>query len=173
MLWDKLFFVGFTIIGLGLAAYIVYTGWISVDNPDYCLLFSDDFSNGVTDDNWSYEQQVGGFGAHSFDWTTVDTKNVYTDTNGLHIVPTITTEVTDITEAQLNNGYTLNLTALGTCTGTDADDCVMISNSTEGTIINPVRSARLNTKGKHNIRYGKVEVVAKLPKGDWLWPAIW
>ena len=21
--------------------------------------------------------------------------------------------------------------------------------------------------------YGKVEVVAKLPEGDWLWPAIW
>ncbi|KAK7096009.1 hypothetical protein V1264_005357 [Littorina saxatilis] len=24
-----------------------------------------------------------------------------------------------------------------------------------------------------NIRYGRVEVLAQLPKGDWLWPAIW
>jgi beta-glucanase (GH16 family) len=40
-------------------------------------------------------------------------------------------------------------------------------------MINPVRSARLTTKGKQTIRYGKVEVVAKLPVGDWLWPAIW
>jgi hypothetical protein len=32
---------------------------------------------------------------------------------------------------------------------------------------------RITTKGKKTIKYGKVEVVAKLPKGDWLWPAIW
>jgi beta-glucanase (GH16 family) len=42
-----------------------------------------------------------------------------------------------------------------------------------GRVINPVRSARINTKGKKSIRYGKVEVKAKMPKGDWLWPAIW
>jgi beta-glucanase (GH16 family) len=48
-----------------------------------------------------------------------------------------------------------------------------VSNSTLGSVINPVRSARLTTQGKHNITYGKIEVVAKLPRGDWLWPAIW
>lgn len=42
-----------------------------------------------------------------------------------------------------------------------------------GRIINPVRSARLSTKGRKSIRYGRVEVTAKLPRGDWLWPAIW
>lgn len=40
-------------------------------------------------------------------------------------------------------------------------------------MIPPVRSARLTTKGNKGIRYGRVEVVAKLPKGDWIWPAIW
>jgi len=34
-------------------------------------------------------------------------------------------------------------------------------------------SGRINTRGKKNIKYGKVEVKAKLPQGDWLWPAIW
>jgi beta-glucanase (GH16 family) len=24
-----------------------------------------------------------------------------------------------------------------------------------------------------NMRYGRVEVMAKLPKGDWIWPGIW
>jgi beta-glucanase (GH16 family) len=51
--------------------------------------------------------------------------------------------------------------------------CSIRSNVTAGTIINPVRSARLNTKGKKTLRYGRVEVVAKMPKGNWLWPAIW
>lgn len=27
--------------------------------------------------------------------------------------------------------------------------------------------------GKQTMLYGKVEIVAKLPKGDWLWPALW
>lgn len=44
---------------------------------------------------------------------------------------------------------------------------------TSGAIINPVRSARLTTKGSKSIKYGRVEVVAKMPKGSWLWPAIW
>lgn len=37
----------------------------------------------------------------------------------------------------------------------------------------PVYSGRINTKGSASIKYGRVEVVAKMPKGDWLWPAIW
>lgn len=48
--------------------------------------------------------------------------------------------------------------------------CSVRSNKTSGDIINPVRSARLSTKGKRGIQYGKIEVVAKMPKGDWLWP---
>lgn len=34
-------------------------------------------------------------------------------------------------------------------------------------------SARLTTKNSHHITYGKVEIRAKLPVGDWLWPALW
>ena len=34
-------------------------------------------------------------------------------------------------------------------------------------------SARINTLNLSSIRYGKVEVRAKIPSGDWLWPAIW
>jgi beta-glucanase (GH16 family) len=77
--------------------------------------------------------------------------------------------------------YVLNLTRDGTCTTKDQrlsdlsqiSRCAVRSNSTSGQIINPVRSARLTTAGKKTIKYGRVEVVAKLPKGDWLWPAIW
>lgn len=34
-------------------------------------------------------------------------------------------------------------------------------------------SARLNTKGKVNVKYGRIEVRAKLPEGQGIWPAIW
>jgi len=47
------------------------------------------------------------------------------------------------------------------------------TNITNGTIVNPVKSGRINTKAGARIKYGRIEVVAKMPAGDWLWPAIW
>ena len=40
-------------------------------------------------------------------------------------------------------------------------------------IINPAMSARLYTLDTFYFKYGRVEVRAKLPAGDWIWPAIW
>jgi beta-glucanase (GH16 family) len=34
-------------------------------------------------------------------------------------------------------------------------------------------SGKVTTLNSVRLRYGRVEVRAKLPKGDWLWPAIW
>ena len=42
-----------------------------------------------------------------------------------------------------------------------------------GNYINPTMSARVRTAYSFKIKYGRVEVRAKLPRGDWLWPAIW
>lgn len=36
-----------------------------------------------------------------------------------------------------------------------------------------IRSARINTYHSFAFKYGRVEVRAKLPTGDWLWPSIW
>lgn len=138
-----------------------------------CLVYEDTFDGEkLNEDLWNYEVAIGGFGTGSFDWTTDDATNVYVDEKGLHIMPTLTNETTDITSDQLWNGYTLNLTADGTCTGATAQACAVHSNNTLGDMIPPVRSARINTKGKVGITYGRVEVVAKIPQGDWLWPAI-
>jgi beta-glucanase (GH16 family) len=134
------------------------------------LVFEDNFDT-FRNDIWNHEIQVGGFGTGEFEWTTANPANSYVVNNTLFIVPTLTDQV--LSPDQVNNGYTLNLTAMGTCTSTDVNQCVAISNSTAQTVINPVQSARLTTKGSRSIRYGKIEVVAKLPLGDWLWPAIW
>lgn len=90
-------------------------------------------------------------------------------------MPTLTTETTDITNEQIYNDYTLNITSSGgdgSCTSDDYKACGVKSNSTTGAIIPPVRSARLTTKGKKSIKYGRIEIVAKMAKGDWLWPAL-
>lgn len=41
---------------------------------------------------------------------------------------------------------------------------------THSNIISPVVSARLRTAGTFSFKYGKVEIRAKMPTGDWLWP---
>jgi beta-glucanase (GH16 family) len=78
--------------------------------------------------------------------------------------------------------FALNLTRTkngdGSCTANQTSpayniECSVLSNITTRVVIPPVRSARLTTQGKKSIHYGRIEVTAKLPKGDWLWPAIW
>lgn len=132
------------------------------------MIFEDDFSGGLSPDNWLHEVEMGGFGTGSFDWTTTDPRNSYVDEAGLHIVPTLTTETTDITVDQINDGYTVNLTKTGgdgTCTSErirPQGDCSARSNITSGAIINPVRSARITTRGKHNITYGKIGIILSM-----------
>ncbi|KAF4469505.1 glycosyl hydrolase family [Fusarium albosuccineum] len=185
--WDSVIFYIGVVIALGVGAVIC---WLKIkDIPQQEASYNTTMTliRKTLDKNvWNHEIQMNGFGTGSFDWTTDDSANSYVDAKGLHIVPTMTLESTDITYGQLTNGYTVNLTKSGTCTSRDqrvseqrvnewvrSQPCAAVSNSTKGTIINPVRSARLTTAGNKMIKYGKVEVVAKMPKGDWMWPAIW
>jgi hypothetical protein len=186
--------IGFLVIGFAASGYIIYTGVqeatipaVSIATTPCCFVFlltilkqcliMDDHFKTIDPSNWGYEVQTGGYGNGEFDWTTKDEKNSFVDAEGLHIVPTLTTESTGITEEQILNGYTLNITSAnggdGSCTSSDVvKACGVRSNATLGTIIPPVRSARLTTKGKKSIKYGRVEIVAKMAKGDWLWPAL-
>jgi len=98
--------------------------------------------------------------------TTTDPANSFIQNGNLIIKPTLQ----DPSLITTNN--ILNLQSAG-CTGSNYYSCVVATNITNGTIVNPVKSARLNTKKGASIKYGRVEVTAKLPVGDWLWPAIW
>lgn len=93
--------------------------------------------------------------------TTASTNNSFIKNNNLYLLPTLTSDV--IGRDAVLDGYTFNLTG---CTNTNLTACGAVSNQTAGTVINPVMSARISTKGKKNIRYGRVEVRAKLPTGS-------
>ncbi|KAF3934530.1 Beta-glucanase [Dactylella cylindrospora] len=164
----------YVLLAVGIAAGAVYcwTGYTAFPKHDYCLVLDDSFET-IDPNTWNYEVQVDGFGNGQFDWTTSDPSNIYVSKDGLRIVPTLTNETTKISNDQIINGYTLNLTTDGSCTSQTRTACGVKSNSTKGIIINPVRSGRLTTKGKKGIRFGKIEIQAKLPAGDWMWPAIW
>jgi len=133
----------------------------------YCPVLSDDFSGGLNTNVWTQEAEVGGFGNGEFEQTTTTNENVYIENGKLVIKPTLQ----DATLIETNN--VINLTAQGICSSPILSNCVASTNTTNGTIIPPVKSGRINTKKGATIKYGRVEVTASLPSGDWLWPAIW
>lgn len=51
------------IVGLGVTLFLVFDGWKSVPQHQYCSVLDEDFSSGILDPNiWTQEVEVGGFG---------------------------------------------------------------------------------------------------------------
>ncbi|KAJ3412158.1 hypothetical protein HDV05_001133 [Chytridiales sp. JEL 0842] len=140
--------------------------------PKFCEAFSDDFDY-LDLSKWKHDITLRGGGNWEFQWYTNNRTNSYVKNGTLYLRPTLT--VDNIGEANLRNGYTMQLwgnddSSMG-CT--DNADYGCLRTSFGSNIINPVQSALLRTSKSFNFRYGKVEVVAQLPTGDWIWPAIW
>lgn len=121
---------------------------------------------------WKHELTLGGGGNFEFQWYTNNRTNSYVEDGVLHIMPTLTAN--DIGDAAVRGG---SLNIWGTqppnlCTGNMFYGCERNAGAS-GNYLNPVKSARIRTAESFSFTYGKVEIRAKLPRGDWLWPAIW
>ncbi|CAG9855667.1 unnamed protein product [Phyllotreta striolata] len=130
------------------------------------LIFVEDF-NELRLDLWNHEETLGGRSSNNqFQWYTNNRNNSFVDNGILHIRPTLVAD--EYGEAFLYNG-TIDLGT--TCTTPLYDGC--LRKGTKEIILNPIKSARINTNNTFTFKYGKVEVRAKAPLGDWLWPAVW
>ncbi|KAF7335513.1 Glucan 1,3-beta-glucosidase [Mycena venus] len=189
----------------GVQSYFSYHN-VRIDRAPLCLVFSEDFNagddaavfgSGGSPGRWLREVQMDGFGNGEFEMTTSSSNNSFLLDGNLYLLPTLTQDGAPFPDGTTYNATdcTFNITAPNGGfnagpTGTDFDwsgyftACSRTTNSTAGTIINPVQSARVSTLisakngnettlTRGSIRYGKVEVRAKMPAGDWLWPAIW
>ncbi|KAF8577757.1 glycoside hydrolase family 16 protein [Ramaria rubella] len=156
------------ILGVLAAAALCFFGFTGIEQlGNVCLVMEDDF-NTLDTTTWQREVEIAGFGNGEFQWYTANDNNSFVDSGNLYIVPTLTSDV--IGTSAVFNGYTLTLPD---CTTNNKTDCSTSSSNGAGTVINPVQSARLTTRLSHSLQYGRVEVRAKMPTGDWLWPAIW
>ncbi|CAO1614614.1 unnamed protein product [Parajaminaea phylloscopi] len=167
-------FVACILVGLAAAAGLVYSGVAEVPTYKYCQILDEQFDgNEINADTWFHELETGGFGNGEFEWTTKSPNNSYVQDGMLHIVPTLTAD--SLGPEAVVNGYTLNLTADGTCTASNKSDfsCAVASNASTGVVLPPVQSARLITNFSTTIKYGRIEVRARMPTGDWIWPAVW
>nr|XP_039264189.1 beta-1,3-glucan-binding protein-like [Styela clava] len=136
------------------------------------VIFYDEFDT-LDLGTWQHEITAGGGGNWEFQYYTNNRSNSYVKDGVLYLKPTLTSDKYD--ENFVKNG-TLSLegsSPANMCTGRQWHGCERTGNYDEGTIVNPIQSARLRTVESLNFRFGKVEIEAQLPAGDWIWPAIW
>ncbi|RUS79519.1 hypothetical protein EGW08_012717 [Elysia chlorotica] len=133
------------------------------------VFFRDDFTSFSTS-NWDYEVSMYGGYNGEFQVYTNDPKNVFTRDGNLYLQPTLTVDDPRFDENFLYNGK-MDMTELfGYCTEAGNNNGCTREGKTYG-ILPPVMSGKV--KSKPTIRYGIVEIRARIPQGDWLWSAMW
>eukprot|EP00354_Favella_ehrenbergii_P003095 CAMPEP_0170456332 /NCGR_PEP_ID=MMETSP0123-20130129/4005_1 /TAXON_ID=182087 /ORGANISM="Favella ehrenbergii, Strain Fehren 1" /LENGTH=326 /DNA_ID=CAMNT_0010719781 /DNA_START=48 /DNA_END=1028 /DNA_ORIENTATION=+ len=121
---------------------------------------------------WSHEITMSGGGNWEFEWYANNRTNSFVEDGVLYLQPTLFKD--NIGDAAMHTGD-INIwggTPAAACTSNAFFGCERNA-AASGNVNNPIQSARLRTAGKFSFKYGKVEVKAQLPKGDWIWPAIW
>ncbi|XP_019855204.1 PREDICTED: beta-1,3-glucan-binding protein-like [Amphimedon queenslandica] len=122
---------------------------------------------------WKHELTLSGGGNWEFEAYLNNRSNSYVRDGVLYIKPTLLED--QIGLANVKDGFDMNIwggSPADLCTQNEFYGCERTSGA-GGNYLNPIKSARLRTAESFNFKYGKVEVKAKAPKGDWLWPAIW
>lgn len=129
------------------------------------LIFEENFDT-LNLSKWRHEVTMAGGGNFEFQWYVNDRFNSYTTGGILHIKPTFTSDV--FGEAFMTSGRVF--IHQNECTESYNNGCDR--QGTRDNIINPIRSARVDTMNSFGFKYGNLEIRAKIPVGDWLWPAL-
>ena len=136
-----------------------------------CLIFHEEF-NKFDLSTWEHLKTAGNTGNNEFQYYTNNRSNSFVRKGVLYLKPTLTNDTFD--DEFL---FTGNLDLWGS---SDASYCTAnrrnygcFKRGLNNSIINPIQSSAVRTARRFSFKYGKVEVKAKLPQGDWIWPAVW
>ena len=160
-----------------LFALALLTSTCTLANTQLALVLEDNF----TDFNlslWKHEINLGGGGNYEFQYYTNNRTNSYVEDGVLHFQPTLLAD--QIGEGAVRGDFHYVMNVWGAqpadvCTGNACQrifGCERLAGG-GGNVLNPITSARIRTAESFSFTYGRVEVRAKIPIGDWLWPAIW
>ncbi|XP_043233950.1 beta-1,3-glucan-binding protein-like [Amphibalanus amphitrite] len=134
------------------------------------VIFEDNFDE-LDMVTWQHELTLWGGGNWEFEGYNNNRTNSFIRDGVLFIKPTLTAE--RFGEEFLYSG-TLDMNG-----GAPYDQCTCALSygcsrtGSADNIINPIMSAAVRTPLSFSFTYGTVEVRAKMPAGDWIWPAIW
>ena len=137
------------------------------------LIFNEDFDK-LNFKTWKHDITLSGGGNWEFELYHNNRTNSYVNNGVLYITPTLTEDQIGPDNLRGNN-FVMDLwggSPAELCTGNNFYGCSRAA-GVGGNIVNPIQSAKLTTSESFSFKYGIMEIKAKLPKGDWLWPAIW
>jgi len=160
-----------SVFGMFLVVLAVLVSCVAAA-PAEVLVWSDEF-NSLNFSNWKHEITMSGGGNWEFEYYANNRSNSFVKDSILYLRPTLTADT--IGAQNVVNGYDFNLWGsqpADVCTSNAFYGCERQSGA-GGNYINPVQSARIRTAESFSFQYGRVEINAKLPKGDWMWPAMW
>ncbi|XP_075234469.1 beta-1,3-glucan-binding protein 1-like [Lycorma delicatula] len=124
------------------------------------IIFEENFDS-LDTSKWRNTIKISSAEEEEFVVYDNDPKNIYIQNGKLIIQPTV------MSDAIVING-TLNLKR---CTGRyGTTDCYM--KATSFNILPPIKTAQISSKF-FSFKYGIVEIRAKLPSGNWLYPQLW
>jgi beta-glucanase (GH16 family) len=143
---------------------------------DWELIWEDNFDT-FDPSKWDYEITAWGGGNGEFQVYTDDPDNTYVRDGLLFIKPTLLPDNTNPSTGEpygeefLTSGVLDLVELYGRCTNAENNGCYRVG--TPQNILPPTMSGRIRTAERFSFRFGRVEIRAKMPAGDWLWPAIW
>jgi beta-glucanase (GH16 family) len=151
-------------------------GCLALDDWDqFELVWQDEFDF-LDLNKWQHEITAWGGGNSEFQVYTQDSKNSYVLDGKLYIKPSL---LIDNINPSTGEAYgqdfmqygVLDLIELyGGCTNSENGGCYRTGASQN---IPPIMSGRLRSFERFSFTFGRVVVSAKMPVGDWMWPAIW
>lgn len=131
------------------------------------LIFQEDFKQ-LSESTWQPEVKFAGDPDYEFVIYQKNKENLYVEDDKLHIKPTLL-------EDKYGKGFVSNSNGLdlgNECTGVqDSLDCQLKPKA--WIILPPVISAKITTKDSFSFIYGTIEIRARLPKGDWIYPELY
>ena len=150
---------------------ILLLGLIALASAGEKLIFDEDFKT-FDLSVWEHELTLSGGGNWEFEWYVNNRSNSYVRDGILYIKPTFTEDAIGHDKMWSGDMNIWGDAPADLCTSNAFWGCERNA-AASGNVINPVRSAKIRTVNSFWYRYGRIEIKAKLPNGDWLWPALW
>ena len=133
-----------------------------------CVIFEENFDT-LDHKTWTHWITAAATGNKEFQYYTNNRSNSFVKEGRLNLKATLTNNT--FGDDFLTSG-TLDLWPGNRCTSNRGNKGCYQQGSKE-IIVKPIQSAAISTEGVFSFKYGELKVSAKMPKGDWLWPAVW
>ncbi|KAK4876686.1 hypothetical protein RN001_009192 [Aquatica leii] len=131
------------------------------------LIFQDLF-NELSPKRWKPEVRYGGEPDYEFVIYQDSAENLRINKNMVHFTPTLVEEKLGPEFVSKPNAYDLG----ENCTGIpESFECVQTPRA--WSILPPVFASQVSTRDRFSFVYGVIEIRAKVPKGDWIYPQLY